>query len=66
MTFFERIHSLDSGHVGYKKLWQEYVLCVFAWMGCYVFRLYHTVIQHCANKLSFRSDNYSFVCLFLV
>ena len=27
----ERIHSLESGHVGYKKLWQKYVLCVFVW-----------------------------------
>ena len=27
----ERIHSLESGHVGTKKLWQKYVLYVFVW-----------------------------------
>ena len=28
---------------------------------CAVIRLYHTVIQHCAYKLTFISDNY-FIC----
>ena len=28
---------------------------------CAVIRLYHTVIQHCAYKLTSRSDNY-FIC----
>ena len=40
----ERIHSLESGHVGYKKLWQKYVYVYLYGVLCAVIRLYHTVL----------------------